>query len=87
MYYQKKLVSIANNRIETYTAIRFQGINAQKVKKEDIEVAHNARYQIKARQKLAQIALGGGVISDMGKHDTCEQVEKSSYETLGGDNQ
>ena len=50
---------------------------------------------------MAQIPLGGGVISDMGfysslhqesleekyKHDTCEQVGKFSYETLGGDNQ
>lgn len=154
MYYQKKLLSIANNRIETYTAIRFQGSNAQKVKKEDIEVADSSWYKVKsqttpgecysvnthvgictctkgadgssclhqaavvflygeyglnftttlssaARQKLAQISLGDGIISDMGfysslhqesldekyKSVTNEQVIKSSLDTVDGDNQ
>ena len=28
-YYQRKLLSIANNRLETYVALRFKGINTK----------------------------------------------------------
>ena len=37
MYYQKKLLSIANNRVETYVGLRFQGLNAQKIARENTE--------------------------------------------------
>ena len=34
MYYQKKLMSLTNNCKETYIALEFQGIKADKVAKE-----------------------------------------------------
>ncbi len=47
--YQKKLLSLANNRIETYVALRFQGINAQKVAKDDIQVDQNGWYKVQSQ--------------------------------------
>ena len=46
MFYQKKLLSLANNRIETYVALRFQGITSQKVAREDIKLAENGWYSV-----------------------------------------
>jgi len=36
LYYKRKLVNIAHNRLESHIALRFQGINAQKIGKGDI---------------------------------------------------
>jgi len=36
LYYKRKLVSIANSRLQTYIALRFQGINAKKVCRDSI---------------------------------------------------
>ena len=49
MYYQKKLLSLANNRREAYIALRFQGIKAQKVPKEDIECGKDGWYKVRSQ--------------------------------------
>lgn len=49
MYYQKKLLSLANNRKETYIALRFQGIKADKVAKEDIAIVGNGWYKVRSQ--------------------------------------
>ena len=36
LYYKRKLLNIANNRLESYIAVRFQGLNAKKISKNDI---------------------------------------------------
>ena len=36
LYYKRKLVNIANSRLQSYVALRFKGLDAKKVKKEDI---------------------------------------------------
>ena len=36
-YYCRKLLSIANNRLDIYIALRFQGLHANKISKENIE--------------------------------------------------
>ena len=36
LYYKRKLISIANSRLQTYIALRFQGINAKKVCQDSI---------------------------------------------------
>ena len=48
-FYQKKFLALANNRIETYVALRFQGINAQKVAKEDIQQGENGWYRVQSQ--------------------------------------
>ncbi len=49
MFYQKKLLSLANNRLETYMALRFQGLNAQKVAKRDIKRDENGWYMVQSQ--------------------------------------
>ena len=49
LYYQKKLLSLANNRKETYIALRFQGIKAYKVAKQDVVVVGNGRYKVRSQ--------------------------------------
>ena len=36
LYYKRKLLNIANNRFDSYIALRFRGFDAKKVRKEDI---------------------------------------------------
>ena len=36
LYYKRKLLNIANNRLDSYIALRFRGLDAKKVQKEDI---------------------------------------------------
>ena len=40
-YYCRKLLSISNNRLDTYIALRFQGLHAHKIPKESIEETEN----------------------------------------------
>ena len=40
-YYCRKLLSISNNRLDTYIALRFQGLHAHKIAKESIEETEN----------------------------------------------
>ena len=49
IYYQKKLPSLANNRIETYVALRFQGINAQKLDKDEINITEDGWYTVQSQ--------------------------------------
>ena len=49
IYYQKKLLSLANNRIETYVALRFQGINAQKLDKDEINITEDGWYTVQSQ--------------------------------------
>ena len=47
MYYQKKLLSIANNRVETYyVGLRYQGLNAYKTARQDIEKTESGWYKV-----------------------------------------
>ena len=57
IYYQKKLLSLANNRIETYVALRLQGINAQKLDKDEINITRMDGIQFKAKQCVVNITL------------------------------
>ena len=36
LYYKRKLVNVAHNRLESYIALRFQGLNVKKISKADI---------------------------------------------------
>ena len=36
LYYKRKLVNIASNRLQSHISLRFQGVNGQKIKKGDI---------------------------------------------------
>ena len=47
LYYQKKLIAISNHRFDTYIALRFQGLNANKVGKEDIVSSTSGWYQVR----------------------------------------
>ena len=49
IFYQKKLLSLANNRIQTYIALRFQGINAQRLDKDDIQAVDNEWYKVQSQ--------------------------------------
>ena len=49
IFYQKKLLSLANNRIQTYIALRFQGINAQRLDKDDIQAGDNGWYKVQSQ--------------------------------------
>ena len=48
-YYCRKLLSVSNNRLDTYVALRFQGLNAKKVPKESIEEVDKGKcYHVKS---------------------------------------
>ncbi len=50
LYYKRKLVSVANNRLESYIALRFQGLNAKKISKEDITKSdHQGWYKVRSQ--------------------------------------
>ena len=49
IFYRKKLLSLANNRIQTYIALRFQGINAQRVAKDDIQAGDDGWYKVQSQ--------------------------------------
>ena len=49
MYYQKKLLSLANNRVETYVGIRFQGLNAHTIARQDIKATENGWYTVQSQ--------------------------------------
>ena len=49
IFYQKKLLSLTNNRIQTYIALRFQGINAQRLDKDDIQAGDNGWYKVQSQ--------------------------------------
>ena len=53
LYYKRKLVNIAHNRLESHIALRFQVINTQKIGKGDItkKLSLLGGTQSKARQK------------------------------------
>jgi len=40
-YYCRKLLSVSNNRLDTYIALRFQGLHATKIPKDNIAVTKN----------------------------------------------
>ena len=42
LYYKRTFVNIANNRLESYIAVRFQGLDAKKISKHDITKADHA---------------------------------------------
>ena len=53
-YYSWKLLSISNNRLDTYIALRFQGLHAHKISRESIEETenkHDMSLQSEAKQK------------------------------------
>ena len=50
-YYQRKLLSIANNRLETYVALRFKGINTKKIVKEDIQKGLDNWYSVRSQSE------------------------------------
>ena len=54
MYYQKKLLSLANNRVETYVGIRFQGLNAHTIARQDIKATENGWYNNSGRILLSE---------------------------------
>ena len=49
MYYQNKLLSIANNRVDTYVGLRFQGLNAHKIAQQDIEKTDSGWYKVQSQ--------------------------------------
>ena len=48
-YYQRKLLSIANNRLETYMALRFKGVNTKKIVSEDIQKGKDNWYRVRSQ--------------------------------------
>ena len=66
LYYQKKLIAISNHRFDTYIALRFQGLNANKVGKEDIVSSTSGWYQVRClteRSKFYDININIGICS------------------------
>ena len=51
IYYQKKLVSLANNRVESYVGLHFQGLNSHSISKlkQDITHTDNGWYKIQSQ--------------------------------------
>ena len=49
IYYQKKLLSLANNRVESYVGLRFQGLNSHSIIKQDITHTDNGWYKIQSQ--------------------------------------
>ena len=50
IYYQKKILSLANNRVESYVqGLRFQGLNSHSISKEDITHTENGWYKIQSQ--------------------------------------
>ena len=49
MYYQNKLLSLANNRVETYVGIRFQGLNAHTIARQYIKATENGWYTVQSQ--------------------------------------
>ena len=49
IYYKKNILSLANNRVETYVALCLQGINAQKVARQDIKTTENGWYTVQSQ--------------------------------------
>ena len=46
-YYCRKLLSISNNRLDTYVALRYQGLNSKKISKDGImEIEKDAVYTV-----------------------------------------
>ena len=43
-YYCRKMLSVSNNRLDTYVALRFQGLNAKKVPKDSIEEVDTGKF-------------------------------------------
>lgn len=55
LYYKRKLVNIANNRLESYIAARFQGLNAKKISKDNIiKVDQPGWYKVKSLTEEGQ---------------------------------
>ncbi len=50
-YYKRKLLSIANNRLETYVALRFKGVNTKKIVKEDIQKGMDNWYSVRSQSE------------------------------------
>ena len=46
-----------NNRVETYAALRFQGINSQKLARQDIKTAENDGIQFRAKWFVVNTTL------------------------------
>ena len=46
-YYQRKLLSIANNQLETYVTLRFKVVNTKKIVKEDIQKGKDNWYTVR----------------------------------------
>ena len=49
MYYQKKLLSLANNCKDTYIAFTFEEIKAQKVPKDNVQIVDNGWYKVRSQ--------------------------------------
>ena len=66
LYYQKKLIAISNHQFDTYIALRFQGLNANKVGKEDIVSSTSGWYQVRClteRSKFYDVNINIGICS------------------------
>ena len=50
-YYQRKFLSIANNQLETYVALRFKGVNTKKIVKEDIQKGKDKWYRVRSQSE------------------------------------
>lgn len=48
-YYCRKLLCVSNNRLDTYVALRFQGLNASKIPKESIAETDKNMYTVKSK--------------------------------------
>ena len=55
--YFKKILILANNRIEIYVALCFQGINTQKLHRDEINTTEDGLYTVQSQTGMVDITL------------------------------
>ena len=52
LYHQRKLLSVAHNRVDHYISVKYRGLNASKIPKEHIEQLPNDADQFLVKLKV-----------------------------------
>ena len=89
LHYKRKLLNTANNRVESYVAVRFRGIDAMKVRKEDItKGTHPEWYTVRSQSKMDQfhqVNMHIGVCTCTRGHDGSPCIHQAGIVVHFGD--
>ena len=87
LYYSRKILSVAHNRLDHHISLKFQGIKCSKISQEDIQVLdeHNSTYLVKSKSELGVTYLVDmklGVCSCTAAQDGSPCSHQSKFQAL-----